>query len=325
MDAPSLTAASSATDAAGTGLPAGMHVLERGWLSSNSVLFEEGEQLSVVDTGYISHARQLAALIDRIGRGRPVARVVNTHLHSDHVGGNAFLARRGGVSIQIPAGDADAVRRWDVERLSYRATGQRCARFGFDRVLRAGDALQLGGCLWQVMAGAGHDPHMLMLYQVDRRILISADALWEDGFGAIFPEIEGKAGFVQQRLSLELIARLQPALVIPGHGPPFRQVQAALQRADRRLGALQSSPLRNARHVLKVLVKFWLLQVGQASLTRLVEHFGRARYARIVHERYFALLSFPQMLEQTARDLCAAGAAALDGDRMRNERGRDAQ
>ncbi|HEX4583899.1 MAG TPA: MBL fold metallo-hydrolase [Burkholderiaceae bacterium] len=310
-------------DALAGALPPGVHVLERGWLSSNSVLFEEGDRLSVVDTGYVLHARQTAALIDRVGRGRPLARIINTHLHSDHVGGNARLARGGAVSIQIPAGAADAVRAWDVERLGYRATAQRCPRFGFDRVLRSGDELELGGRGWQVLAAAGHDPHMLMLYESDRRILVSADALWANGFGAIFPEIEGDGGFVEQRASLDLIGRLQPLLVIPGHGPPFRQVAAALQRAYRRLDALQSSPPRNARQVLKVLVKFWLLQVGQAPLTRLIGHFGPSRYARIVHQRYFADLTFEQMLEQTVWQLCAAGAAALDGSKVRNVDGAD--
>jgi glyoxylase-like metal-dependent hydrolase (beta-lactamase superfamily II) len=295
-----------------------MHLLERGWLSSNSVVFEEGDRLTVVDTGYVLHARQTADLIDHVGRGRPLARIINTHLHSDHVGGNARLARDGAVSIQIPAGGADAVSAWDVERLSYRATAQRCPRFGFDRVLRAGDELELGSRPWQVLAGAGHDPHMLMLYEPERRILISADALWEHGFGAIFPEIEGESGFAEQRRSLELIERLQPLLVIPGHGSPFREVGAALRRAGRRLEALQSSPQRNARQVLKVLVKFWLLQVGRASLARLIEHFGRARYARIVHQRYFVDLTFEQMLEQTVWQLCAAGAAALEGSQLRN-------
>jgi glyoxylase-like metal-dependent hydrolase (beta-lactamase superfamily II) len=299
-------------------LPAGVHVLERGWLSSNSVVFEEGERLTVVDTGYALHARQTAALVHHVGGGRPVARIINTHLHSDHAGGNARLARGAAVSIQIPAGEADAVRAWDVERLSYRAMGQRCPRFSFDRVLRAGDTLELGALPWEVLAGGGHDPHMLMLFQPDWRILISADALWENGFGGIFPEIDGEAGFVEQRKSLDLISRLGPGLVIPGHGAPFRDIGTALQRAYARLDALQCNPQRNARHVLKLLVKFWLLQVGQAPLPRLIEHFARARYARIVHQRYFTDLPFDQMMEQTAWQLCAAGAAVLERSRLKN-------
>jgi glyoxylase-like metal-dependent hydrolase (beta-lactamase superfamily II) len=315
MQAPSATAvavANNATDLQAA-LPPGVHVLERGWLSSNSVLFEEGECLSAVDTGYVSHGRQTAALIDHVARGRRLARIINTHLHSDHVGGNARLARRGAVSIWIPAGAADAVRAWDAERLGYRATAQRCARFGFEGVLQAGDVLELGGRPWQVHAGAGHDPHMLMLFEPQQRILITADALWEDGFGAIFPEIEGESGFVEQRRSLDSIARLEPSLIIPGHGAPFVEVGTALQRAYQRLAALESSPQRNARHVLKVLVKFWLLQVGRAPVGRLIEHFSRARYARVIHRRYFPGLTYDQMFEQTARQLCDSGAAALDG------------
>lgn len=299
----------------------GMQVLERGWLSSNNVLFEEGDRLSVVDTGYASHARLTAALIDRAGGGRRLARIVNTHLHSDHVGGNARLARGGGVSIRIPAGAADAVLAWDVERLGYRATGQRCPRFDFDGLFRSGDVMELGGRPWQALAAPGHDPHMLMLFQRQGRILVSGDALWEDGFGAIFPELEGEPGLADQRRTLDLIAGMKPLLVIPGHGAPFCEVDAALRRAYQRLDALQSSPQRNARHVLKVLVKFWLLQVGQTTLGRLVEHFSRARYPRIVHERYFPDLAYEAMFERTLWQLCASGAAVRDGSHFRNADG----
>src|SRR5437870_347421 len=157
MRAPTLNSVERAS-AVGA-LPPGVHVLERGWLSSNNVVFEEGDRLAVVDTGYVVHSRQTAALIDHIGRGRPLARIVNTHLHSDHVGGNARLARGAAVSILIPAGGADAVRSWDVERLSYRATEQRWPRFGFDGLLRAGDVLELAPCLAGIDRGRPRSPH----------------------------------------------------------------------------------------------------------------------------------------------------------------------
>ena len=34
----------------------------------------------------------------------------------------------------------------------------------------------------------GHDPHSVILFEPQDRILISADALWEAGFGVIFPD-----------------------------------------------------------------------------------------------------------------------------------------
>src|SRR5438309_3245071 len=53
MRAALLSPLAPAAEAPSGALPPGMHVLERGWLSSNSVLFEEGDRLTVVDTGYV--------------------------------------------------------------------------------------------------------------------------------------------------------------------------------------------------------------------------------------------------------------------------------
>ena len=34
-----------------------------------------------------------------------------------------------------------------------------------------------------------------MLFDAAHGVLIAADALWEDGFGVVFPEIDGEPGF----------------------------------------------------------------------------------------------------------------------------------
>jgi glyoxylase-like metal-dependent hydrolase (beta-lactamase superfamily II) len=300
-------------------LPAGMHVLERGWLSSNNIVFDDGAAVAVVDTGYALHAEQTAQLIERIGRGRPLARIVNTHLHSDHVGGNALLQQRHPrTNTSIPPGLAGAVDAWDVDELTYAPTGQHCPRFRYDTVLAAGDRLRLGALDWEVLAAPGHDPHMVMLLNQDERILISADALWEHGFGAIFPEIEGDSGFAEQRAALELIARHRPAAVIPGHGAPFTAVEAALERAHKRLEALASDPERNARQVARVLVKFWLLQVRSTTPAAAIAHFGTARYFRVIHERYFSRRPFADLVERAIDDLVALRAAELCRGQLRN-------
>ena len=49
MRAPTLNPVEGAS--AVSALPPGVHVLERGWLSSNNVVFEEGDHLTFVDTG----------------------------------------------------------------------------------------------------------------------------------------------------------------------------------------------------------------------------------------------------------------------------------
>ena len=156
----------------------------------------------------------------------------------------------------------------------------------------------------------GHDPHSIVLWNSQDRTLISADALWQHGFGAIFPEVEGQSGFAEQRAILKLIKGLQPRLVIPGHGAPFTDVDQALARAFARLDALEASPVRNARNVIRTLIKFHLLIVRQIALDDLIARCGGWRYARIVNEQYFGL-PFSELIRRTVGELAAGGALEL--------------
>ena len=249
-------------------LPATMQVFERGWLSSNNILFT-GPDTVLVDSGYVTHAPQTLALVRHALGGRPLGRLLNTHLHSDHCGGNAALQAEYGCHTAIPAAEAARVAAWDEDALSYRATGQQCPRFGFDGVLAPGDALELGGMRWQVLGAPGHDPHALLLFCPDERILISGDALWENGFGVIFPELAGEPGFDEARATLDLIGTLDARLVVPGHGRMFTEVREALGRAYSRLDYLAADPRRNAENAVKVLVKFLLLERQRIALADL--------------------------------------------------------
>jgi glyoxylase-like metal-dependent hydrolase (beta-lactamase superfamily II) len=299
-------------------LPSTLTVLERGWVSSNNIVFDDGDNASVVDTGYGSHAEQTVQLVRAATAGKPLTRIVNTHLHSDHVGGNAALQAAFGASITIPPGQAAAVERWDEEALSYAPMRQICPRFRFDALLEPGGFIELGGLSWQVVAAPGHDVHMVVLYNDDERILISSDALWENGFGAIFPEIEGESGFAEERGLLQWVAQVRPRVIIPGHGRPFVEVSAALDRASQRLEALAASPERNARHIAKVMVKFWLLQVRSSTLPELTRHLAGTRYLQAIRNRYFADQTGAAVIERAVAELVAGGAAERHGDRIDN-------
>ena len=251
-------------------LPESIQVFERGWLSSNNVLLVDDACVALVDTGYATHAPQTLALVQAALGERSLDLIVNTHLHSDHCGGNALLQAAWPCRTAIPASEAAAVRDWDDARLTFRATGQTCERFTFTETLTPGDQLTLGALDWQVLGAPGHDPHSLMLYCPEERVLISADALWENGFGVIFPELEGESGFAEEQAVLETIAKLDVRTVIPGHGAPFTNVLLALERAFSRVAWLRADPARNAKNALKVLIVFKLLDVRAMSFDALL-------------------------------------------------------
>jgi glyoxylase-like metal-dependent hydrolase (beta-lactamase superfamily II) len=252
----------------------GMTVFERGWLSSNNILFDGPDGTALVDSGYATHAPQTLALVRHALQDRQLDRLLNTHLHSDHCGGNALLQAHYGCHTAIPACDAPRVRDWDEAALSFRATGQQCDRFAFDAVLQNGDAVSLGGMPWQVLAAPGHDNHALLLYCPNDGTLIAGDALWENGFGVIFPELAGEPGFDEQAATLDLIAQLAPQRVIPGHGGPFTDVAGALARARSRLAYLATDPRRNAENAVKVMLKFLLLERQKIALDTIPALFG---------------------------------------------------
>lgn len=269
-------------------LPEDIQVLERGWLSSNSVLMhgsgDEGALL--VDSGYGSHAEQTAALLRSALAGERLRLIVNTHLHSDHCGGNARLAAEHGCPIWIPPGDYAAVQAWDGARLSYALTGQHCERFTPAQALLPGQIIEQGGRAWQCLAAPGHDPHSLIFFEPEAGLLISADALWERGFGIVFPELDGEPAFEEVERTLDLIDSLDGVRwVIPGHGAVFSDVHAALSEARSRLAFFRQHPERHTRHAAKALLMFHMLEV---------EHCSRAALAAWlddtpIHQRMWAL------------------------------------
>jgi glyoxylase-like metal-dependent hydrolase (beta-lactamase superfamily II) len=295
----------------GSLLPAAIEVFERGWLSSNNILFKGDSGTTLVDSGYVTHAAQTLALVRHSLQDRPLERLINTHLHSDHCGGNAALQAHYRPRTSIPAAEAAKVDAWNEDALSFKATGQQCPRFSFDDTIATGERLVLGDMRWQALAAPGHDPHSLILWCADEGILISADALWENGFGVIFPELDSHSGFAEARATLELIASLPVRLVIPGHGAPFTGVKAALARAFSRLDYLSGDPVRNFQNAVKVLLKFLLLERRQLELSEIAQLLLDMPLCVRANRRF--LQQQPVELSQWAvNQLVRAGAARIE-------------
>ena len=301
-------------------LPAGVQVIERGWLSANNVLLRGGEGAVLVDSGYGAHAEQTLLLVERALRGEPLPSLVNTHCHSDHMGGNAALRRRFGCRIGLPAGEAALVDSWDEQALILAVADQRAERFAYDHTFADGDVLRMADLDWQVLHAPGHDAHAVVFHSPETRVLISGDALWEHGFGAVFPQLFGRETALQEtRDTLDRIAALGVDTVIPGHGRPFSGADAALERAYFRLESYEQDITRLARHCVKVAFAFVLLEKRSFPLAGLEAYFARVPLYAEINRRYLGM-SGGEFAEWLIGDLERAGALRRE-DGMASARG----
>jgi len=269
----------------------------------------------LIDSGYTTHAPLTLALLasERGLGGAPLALVANTHCHSDHVGGNAAIVRRYGCPIAVPEAEAPFVRRWDGKALLHDYCDHRVDRFGVDREIAAGSRHVWGDLEWQALAASGHDMSALVFYNAEHGILISGDALWENGFGFVMPPEVDPEALPATRATIEMLAGLDVNVVIPGHGEPFTAAGAAIERARLRLDSFARDSLRIARHALKVNLMFTLLERQRMALADLPAYVERVGLYREFNAMFFRMApaDFAEML---AGELEKSGAArTIDG------------
>jgi glyoxylase-like metal-dependent hydrolase (beta-lactamase superfamily II) len=286
-----------------------MHVFVRDWLSSNQIVLKGREGGVVIDSGYGKHAPLTLALVaSRMGLdGASLAKLVNTHCHSDHMGGNAALRRAYGCPIAVPAGEAASIAAWDERTLLLDYADQRAERFDVDEVLQPGSTHVWGDLEWRALAAPGHDMAALVFFNPEHSILISGDALWQNGYGFVMPPEIDASALSATRATLEMIAGLGVRCVIPGHGEPFNDVDAALDRAFRRTGAFAADTSRLARHALKVVLVFALLDQERLPLASMPDYVARIGIYRDFNARFFGLAP-ASLAEQLIADLERSGA-----------------
>jgi glyoxylase-like metal-dependent hydrolase (beta-lactamase superfamily II) len=156
------------------------------------------------------------------------------------------------------------------------------------------------------------------VFEPQSRTLVSADALWERGFGVVFPELDGRGAFHEVAQTLDVIEALQPAVVIPGHGRPFFQgIADAIAFARKRLDGFVSSPDKHRQYAAKVLLKFKLLEVQQLDATATAWAHSTP-YLKALLAQQHPDQPFAHSVMLLVSDLVRSGAATVRGKMVHN-------
>ena len=204
-----------------------------------NLLLLHGRQPALVDSGFVGHAQDTAARVR--AHASQLALVVNTHWHSDHVGGNALL-QTAGAGIAASSPDAHAVARRDPGCCQAEYLDQPVAPYTVDEPLDDGHTLRLGDADWQIVRTPGHTPGHLSLWQPDERLLVVGDALSDYDVGWVNLALDGPDATATALASLHRLVDLAPRVLLPAHGPIPADPGAALATAVRRAQRLVDDP-----------------------------------------------------------------------------------
>lgn len=220
----------------------------------NLWLLEDADGWTIVDTGIATEQTRehWRAIFENALGGKPVTRVICTHMHPDHMGLAGWICRKFGAELWMSRLEyitgrmlvADTGREAPEEGVKfYRAAGwdedaldSYKVRFGgfgkaVSRVPDAyrritdGDAINIGGRVWKVIAGNGHSPEHSCLWQEELKLFISGDQVLPriSSNVSVFPtEPEGDplADWIN---SCAKLRGCVPAdvLTLPAHNEPF--------------------------------------------------------------------------------------------------------
>ena len=172
----------------------------------NVWLLEENEGWTIVDTGIFSESvqRHWKAIFSKYLKGKPITRVIATHLHPDHTGNAGWICQEWGCELwmsradfymcKVMANDGPSDVPEDAIRF-YRRAGfteerlekykQRFGQFGasisslpagYERI-RDNQYIDIGGREWRAVIGHGHAPEHVCLYCPELKMIIAGDQI----------------------------------------------------------------------------------------------------------------------------------------------------
>ena len=181
------------------------------------VLFDETHECVIVDPGCLE-VREENRLVDYIEKNqlKPV-KLINTHLHLDHVFGSAFVVDRWDIEIWAHPDDAFMIPN-TVDHARQFGVSMGANPPAINHSIQHNDILSFGQSQLKVIHVPGHSPGCVAFYDEAGGQLFSGDILFRGSVGrSDLPG--GNHEQLINGINQRLMSLPDEVKVFPGHGP----------------------------------------------------------------------------------------------------------
>lgn len=298
----------SASGTPGPELPDWLDFRRRLFPSCNFVWLR-GPRPVLVDSGFGSVLGETLAMLP----GEPPL-LLNTHWHSDHVGGNAGLAVRHRMPIAASVEEGARVNDGDAEAFGADWFDQPVDGYRVDRLLEPGEIVDTGRVSLRVLAAPGHSPGQIALLEETSGVLIAGDAIMARDVGFINPFLDGPGALQAAIATVEGIEPLEPRLAVAGHDRIIEDVAGCVERSLERLRGWREDPAGMAMYCCRRVFGYALMIHGGFSRSALTPYLLARRWVNDFAP--VAGMSPEEFAGRMVDDLTGSGAARWEGDRL---------
>ncbi|NLC77310.1 MAG: MBL fold metallo-hydrolase [Clostridia bacterium] len=288
---------------------------QRQFPSANMVLIKD--QLPVlIDTGYGSDATETEQLIRAAGVApEELYQILNTHYHSDHVGGNHYLQQHYGVKIGAHKWEAHLVNSCDLEACTCEWLDQPVEPYRVDVPLSDQDEIQTGTRTLQVLHIPAHTLGHLCFYEPEEGILICGDFFHGDDIGWLNIFREGVAAILRALEGLDRVSLLPIQKAYSGHGPMMEKPRTAIDTAKRRYEKWLKEPEKIAWHGCKRIFAYALMIKNGLPREEVTNYLISCGWFRDF-ARYFFQLQPEEFIRPLLEEMLRSGAARWQDNRL---------
>lgn len=241
------------------GLPSWLIFIERQFPSANSVLINTAEPI-LIDTGFGSDIEETIRRVEAAGVGaESLSLILNTHYHSDHVGGNHVLQGRYGIPVAAHPWEGELVNTKDGEACASVWLDQPVEPYRVDRYLGDGDAIASRDVTIRVIHTPGHTLGHLSFYIENEEILICGDAVHGDDVCWLNLFREGVGALTRATESVQKLQKMPVRWACSGHGSAITEPQVVFRNALKRFESWRENPEKVAWHGMKRIFAYLLM------------------------------------------------------------------